>query len=96
MTLNDHVICNAIWIDVTKRSNTRRNIVQFFFDKYHAVSSLQGLDLDLVYKEFLNYQSLPDEVFPSEAWEEAKVVDGNDQEQTEHFRIDVLGGIYPK
>ena len=35
-------------------------------------------------------QSLPDEVFPSEAWEEAKVVDGNDQEQTAHYRIDVL------
>ena len=64
--------------------------MQFCFDKYHVVSSLQGLDLDLVYEEFLDYQSLPDEVFPSEAWEEAKVLDGNDQEQTAHYRIDVF------
>ena len=46
--------------------------------------------LDLVYEEFLDYQSLPEEVFPSEAREEAKVVGGNDQEQTAHYRIDVL------
>ena len=64
--------------------------MQFFFDKYHDVSSLEGLDLDLVDEEFLDYQSPPDEVFPSEAWQEAKVVDGNDQEQTAHYRIEVL------
>ena len=45
---------------------------QFFFDKYRDVSCLQRLDLDLVYEEFLDYQSLPNEVFPSEAWEELK------------------------
>ncbi len=90
--LDNDVIKNAVWIDVCNRLNSSWENVHFFLEKYKSLSTLDGIDDSEIYDEFVDYQTLADESFNKNAWEEAKVIEGYDGNGHEmyHYRIDIL------
>ena len=81
-----------MWIDVCNRLNSSWENVHFFLEKFKSLSSLDGIDHSGIYDEFMDYQTLPDESFHKNAWEEAKVIEGHDGNGDEmyHYKIDIL------
>ena len=53
---------------------------------------MEGIDNDKVFEEFVDYQSLTDDEIGHNAWSEAEVVDGEDEDGNKivHYRVDVL------
>lgn len=90
--LENDVISNSMWIDVSKRLSSSWEHVQFFVEKHHSSSFLQSIDHNALYEEFVDYQTLSDDSIPKAAWEESKVIDGKDNEGNEicHYRVDIL------
>ena len=89
--INDETISNSVWIDVTQRSEVSWENVQYFVDKYSAVQFLKGVNEDKLYEEFIDYQLLSIDDFTKGAFEEAKMIDGNDDgEEVYHYRMDTL------
>ena len=52
---------------------------------------MEGVDNDKVFEEFVDYQSLNDEIGHN-AWSEAELVDGKDEDGNKivHYRVDIL------
>ena len=91
--ISDPVICNSRWVDVLQRDKAEWNQVKFFVEKYSNQTFLQNIDNDLLFDEFVDYQSMCEMVdISADAWAEAEVVDGKDENENEivHYRIDVL------
>lgn len=86
-SLNDPLICNAVWVNVQDRLNAK-----YFFNLF--LDAMSGISPDDLYEEFLDYQTLhDDDDFPDEAWEETKLFEGVKDENDEplfHHRINVL------
>ena len=63
-----------------------------FLDRGSATEVIQNIDVDKVYDEFCDYQSLSQDVIPEEAWDEVKVVNGKDSDEIKifHYRMDIL------
>ena len=53
---------------------------------------MEGVDNDKVFEEFVDYQSLTDDEIRHNAWSEAEVVDGKDEDSNKivHYRVDIL------
>ena len=65
--------------------------VEFFVDKYKSVTSVNDIDCDKLYDEFVDYQTLSNNEIPNTAFDDAKVVDGTiDEEEFFHYRMDIL------
>ena len=62
--------------------------MQYFHEKYYN-SSLKSTNLDQIYEEFQDYQSLPVSVIPDGVHEEAKVSEGKTDDGTIAFRYRV-------
>ena len=80
-------------IDVQNRSEAKWESVEFFWTKFKSVSSLGETDIqiDAMYDEFCDYQTLTDDDIGEKAWSEAKVIDGFvDGQEIFHHRVDVL------
>jgi hypothetical protein len=91
--LTDEVLKHAKWINVQNRSDAKWESVEFFWAKFKSVSNLgdTGIQIDAMYDEFCDYQTLTDDDIGEKAWSEAKVVDGLvDGEEIFHHRVDVL------
>lgn len=87
--LSNDVIFNASWIDVSNRIDAKWDSVEFFFRKFEAV--LNGVSIDDLFDEFSDYQTMTDEAIGKDAFKEAKVVDGEeDDKEVFHYRIDIL------
>ena len=86
--ISDPVICNSRWVDVLQRDKAEWNQVEFFIEKYSNRTFLQNIDNDLLFDEFVDYQSMCDD----DTWAEAEVVDGKDENENKivHYRFDVL------
>ena len=84
------IICNAMWIDVPNRKESRWENVEFFLEQFP--SFFVGIDTDKVFEEFVDYQTLWDEDIDQEAWKEAEVIDRTNEgdEEVFHCRADVL------
>ena len=52
---------------------------------------MEGVDNDKVFEEFVDYQSLNDEIGHN-AWSEAEAVDGKDEDGNKivHYHVDIL------
>ena len=61
----NNVISNSVWIDVTQRTNVSWQNVQYFLDIYCFVKSLENIDHDKVFDEFIDYQTKHENDFPS-------------------------------
>ncbi|XP_058941996.1 uncharacterized protein [Pocillopora verrucosa] len=87
--ITDELLKHARWINVQKRSQAKWESVEYFLSRFK--SALNTVNIDEMYDEFRDYQSLTDEDIGVIAWKEAKVVDGlvNDQEIF-HYRVDIL------
>ena len=60
-------------------------------DSFQSVRSLEGIKEDQFHDEFVDYQTLSSNEFPSEAFEEAKIVDSLvDGEEVFHYRMNTL------
>ena len=81
-TIKDNTISNTVWIDVTQRSGVCWENVQYFVDKYSAVQSFKGLNKDRLHDEFIDYQLLSLNDFPTGVFE--------DDEDVYHCRMDTL------
>ena len=93
--ISDPVICNSRWVDVLQRDKADWNQVEFFIEKYSLISNqtfLQYIGNDLQFDEFVDYQSICDDDISADAWAEAEVVDGKDDNENKivHYCIDVL------
>ena len=90
--LDDPLIVNAAWVNVSDRINAKLENVQYFYDLFpNLMSSISADDL---YEEFTDYQTLCGDDFDDKAWEDAKVSEGLkddiDGEKLFHYRMDVL------
>ena len=91
--LDNPVICNAAWVNVPERLQASWENVQFFVDVFPGL--IDGVSVDTLYEEFVDYQCMNDADIVDEAWEEAKVSDGvkndiNDENNSYHYRVDIL------
>ena len=86
--IND-VICVSVWIDFSKRWEVLWDNVEFFVHKYKSVTSINDIDCDTWYNEFIDYQTLSNDEIPNTAFHDAKVVD-IDEEEVFHYRMDIL------
>ena len=60
------LICNAVWVNVVDRVNTKWKHVQYFYGLFpNLISDISADDL---YKEFTDYQTLSDDDFEELAW----------------------------
>lgn len=88
--LTNPLICNAVWIDVEKREHAVWSNVEYFLDRFSTALLLENIDHDKLFEEFIDYQSLNENLL-KEAYEDAKVVDGKiNGEEVFHYRVDVL------
>ncbi len=90
--IKNEVIHNSVWVDVAKRDKATWSKVEFFLLKYSNQTCMEGIDNDKVFEEFVDYQSLTDDEIGHNAWSEAEVVDGEDEDGNKivHYRVDVL------
>ena len=90
--ISDPVICNSRWVDVLQRDKAEWNQVEFFIEKYSNQIFLQNIDNDLLFDEFIDYQSVCDDDISADAWAEAEVVYRKDENENKivHYCIDVL------
>ena len=91
--LTDEVLKHAKWINVQNRSEAKWESVEFFWAKFKSVSNLGDTDIqiDAMYDELCDYQTLTDDDIGEKAWSEAKIVDGLvNGEEIFHHRVDVL------
>ncbi len=90
--LNNTLICNAVWVNVPDRINSKWAQVQYLFDFFPNLMS--AISADGIYEAFTDYQTLNDNDFEERAWEDARILEGvkkdMDGEISFHFRIDVL------
>ena len=88
--LTNELLANAKWIDVPNRIKINWNNVEYFLDRYHDL--LSDTSVEVVYDEFLDFQTLLDTDIEAKAWEEAKVIDGEEEgvPTVFHYRVDVL------
>ena len=94
--INSDILCNAVWVDVSNRLNAKMyssfwENVQFFLDKCFSLTLLQRINFDELYDEFVDYQTLTDDSIGERAWEEAKVVDGSDEDGNEIDKLSITG-----
>lgn len=87
--LTDEVLMNARWIDVSKRMAGSWENVEYFVQRY---SILCGISHDELYDEYFDYQTLNDNEIGEQAWEDAKVIDCEEEGVPSefHYRVDVL------
>lgn len=77
------------WIDIQNRINSTWESVEFFLNRIIPV--FQDLPIDDIFDEFSDYQTMSDQCIGKDAFEEAKVIDGEqDDEVLFHYRMDVL------
>ena len=76
-SISDPIIGNSRWVDVLQRDKAEWNQVEFFIEKYSNRTFLQNIDNDLLFDEFVDYQSMCDD----DTWAEAEVVDGKDENE---------------
>ena len=91
ISLDDPLLCNAVWVNVLDRANTKLKHVQYFYDLFPNLMS--NISADDLYEESTDYQILCDDIFEDVAWEEAKVLEGlkdHDGENLFHYRMDIL------
>ena len=75
-----------------QRDKAEWNQVEFFIEKYSNRTFLQNIDNDLLFDEFVDYQSMCDDDISADSWAQAEVVDGKDENENKivHYCIDVL------
>ena len=90
--ISDPVICNSRWVDVLQRDKAEWNQVEFFIQKYSDQTFLQNIDNDLLFDEFVDYQSMCYDDISADVWAEAEVVDEKNENENKivHCCIDVL------
>ena len=72
--LNGKVVCHSLSIYVARRSQYSNHNLQFFGGKYEYLSFVKDIEIDKLFYEFLDYQTLHDSDI-SETLEETKVID---------------------
>ena len=77
---------------MAKRSKAEWENVEFFFTKFKAVTSISVVKKDALYDEFCDYITLTDGEIGRNIWDDAKVVDGynEDSEEVFHYRMDIV------
>ena len=90
--LNSELLANARWIDVSKRIESKWESVEYFLERYSNL--LIDIPHDALFDEFSDYQTLTDNEIGKAAWEEAKVIESESDEDGSppvyHYRVDVL------
>lgn len=89
--ISHDVISNLFWIDVNQHCELLQENVQFFLDRYSTLKSFESLDHDKVYEQSINYQTLHDDYFLVETFDDPKVIEGKvDKEEVYHDRMDTM------
>ena len=79
-------------MNVIQRNVAEWENVDFFLTKYGSLSIISNINVDDLYEEFCDYQTLRDDEISDAEWEEEIIVDGEDEERKEtfHYRIYIL------
>ena len=90
--INSDVFCNAVWVNVPSRHEATWESVEFFLEKFLSLTSIQNINFDSLYEEFVDYQTITSDSIGKGERQEAKVIDGKDEDGNEnvHYRIDIL------
>ena len=90
-SIKNEVIHNSVWVDVEEGDKATWSNIEFFLLKYSNQTCMEGVDNDKVFEEFVDYQSLNDEIGHN-AWSEAEAVDGKDEDGNKivHYHVDIL------
>ena len=76
LIINSTFTLNFAWISFTKPSKESCANVQYFYDNYYNVPSVNNTSLNQIYEEYLDNQSLSVSVIPSDVHKETKVNEG--------------------
>ena len=82
--LNDELLINATWLTFEKRLDVSFNSVEFFVHRYPQL--FDGISMDQLQEQFLNYQLLKEEEIPKNIKERAGL------KSEDPFRVDHLWG----
>ena len=88
--LIDELLASAKWIDVTRRTESTWENLEYFLGRYSNL--LSDVPQDALFDELFYYQTLTDDGIGQCAWKEAKVVDSEEEGSLPvfHYRVDVL------
>ena len=91
-SIKNEVIHNSAWVDVEKGDKATWSNIEFFLLKYSNQTCMEVADNDKVFEEFGDYQSLADDEIGHNAWSEAAVVDGKDEDDNKivQYHVDIL------
>ena len=91
-SIKNEVIHNSVWVDIEKGDKATWSNIEFFPLKYSNQTCMEVVDNDKVFEEFGDYQSLTDDEIGHNAWSEAAVVDGKEEDdnKTVHYHVDIL------
>lgn len=91
LQISHDVISNLFWFDFNQHCELLQENVQFFLDRYSTLNSFESLDHDKVYEQSINYQTLHDDDFLVETFDDPKVIEGKvDKEEVYHDRMDTM------
>ena len=88
--MDNPLICNAIWVNVLDRINTKWEHIQYFYGLFSNLMS--DISVDDLCEEFADYQTLCNDGFVDVALEEANVLEGLKEDNGEnlfHYRMGV-------
>ena len=78
----------AQWNDFDSRQNVKWSHVEYFVEKYKGILQDDDYEMDKLFEEFIDFESLSDSELPSAAWEDAAVKEFDDG--SKEYRIDTL------
>ena len=66
--------------------------MEFFLTKFKAVALISDIKEDAMYDELCDYKTLTDDEIGRKVWDDAKVIDGTneDHEEVFHYHMDIL------
>lgn len=85
--VNEPVITNAVWVDITNRLTAKFYQVEYFCEQFSVL--LGDMDRARLHEEFVDYQTLSDDEIGTTAFREATTRE-SDADCAAQYRMDVL------
>ena len=92
MDVSDSLWAHACWIDIFNRENASWSDVEYFVNNFSSILQFDDHDTNLLYGQFVDFQTLSVEELPKEALTDAiiKEFENDDGEAEKEYRMDVL------
>ena len=95
--LNDDLIMHARFVNFDGRESCEFADVEYIIDHYQNVLSVNDVDIDQIFDEFVEYQLFEQSDIPHHVWQSAKEMsEGGESEESTFIRMDVIWAFLSK